>query len=248
MKLIQQKCPNCGAPLQFNEDDSFISCEYCKKKIKIKKESHNTSEIYVLEVEKYYKNKYKQKISIKVMAIVVALIAIASFYLLFHFGSASSNPSEQTQEVKYVTSLSEIDTNSLNEMHRLSFEYLKKIQIEDIPQSEWKNVGMYFLKHKENSNLNKVYDVYKKEYIIDGSSVEGYVAVIFPSLTFQEDGGINIPSNQLSKESTRRNIPKVGTIYGYENSETFFNKVLRNETDKYMITCTEGLYIEKIGK
>ena len=29
MKLIEKKCPNCGADLEFDKDDTEITCKYC---------------------------------------------------------------------------------------------------------------------------------------------------------------------------------------------------------------------------
>lgn len=249
MKLIQQKCPKCGAPLEFNENDLLVTCEYCKEKIKIKRSDSKNHEDYILEVENYYKKKYDRDMYSKRAAIVTAILfitVIIPLMRMFYSSSAPAPVQDQPQEVKYVSSLSELDEVSLEKMHNLSLEYLKNQKAESIPQSEWEKIGMYFLAHKEYPSLNQVYNMYKKEYTVDGKVVEGYVATVFSPLEYRE-GNIHVSLNFEKKLITRR-IPKVGTIYGYESNEEFFNKVLRNETNQYVITGTDGLYIEKMSK
>ncbi len=38
MKLIEKKCPNCGASLSFNSEDKEITCKYCNISFEIEKE------------------------------------------------------------------------------------------------------------------------------------------------------------------------------------------------------------------
>lgn len=38
MKLIEKKCPNCGADLKFNKDDDTVTCNYCKTSYEIQRD------------------------------------------------------------------------------------------------------------------------------------------------------------------------------------------------------------------
>ena len=40
MKLIEKKCPNCGANLEFKETDKSCSCSYCHRSFEIERESN----------------------------------------------------------------------------------------------------------------------------------------------------------------------------------------------------------------
>ena len=42
MKIIEKKCPNCGAGLEFNENDKSCRCEYCKRSFEIERENSGT--------------------------------------------------------------------------------------------------------------------------------------------------------------------------------------------------------------
>lgn len=57
MKLIEKRCPNCGAGLSFNENDKNVQCEYCKMNYEIKKDEEkqgtlSADEINLVEVQK----------------------------------------------------------------------------------------------------------------------------------------------------------------------------------------------------
>ena len=38
MKLIEKKCPNCGANLKFDKDDKEVSCKYCNASYEIQRD------------------------------------------------------------------------------------------------------------------------------------------------------------------------------------------------------------------
>lgn len=38
MKLIEKKCPNCGAELKFDKDDTEVECIYCKASYEIQRD------------------------------------------------------------------------------------------------------------------------------------------------------------------------------------------------------------------
>lgn len=38
MKLVEKKCPNCGANLKFDKDDMEVTCKYCDTSFEIEKE------------------------------------------------------------------------------------------------------------------------------------------------------------------------------------------------------------------
>lgn len=39
MRLIEKECPNCGAGLHFNKDDTTCKCEYCKREFEIERDT-----------------------------------------------------------------------------------------------------------------------------------------------------------------------------------------------------------------
>ena len=39
MKLIEKKCPNCGANLKFDKDDTEVTCKYCETSYEIQRDA-----------------------------------------------------------------------------------------------------------------------------------------------------------------------------------------------------------------
>jgi len=41
MKLIEKRCPNCGASIEFNDDARSCKCDYCNRSFEIEREHTN---------------------------------------------------------------------------------------------------------------------------------------------------------------------------------------------------------------
>jgi uncharacterized membrane protein YvbJ len=39
MKLVEKKCPNCGADLKFDKDDTEVTCKYCETSYEIQRDA-----------------------------------------------------------------------------------------------------------------------------------------------------------------------------------------------------------------
>ena len=39
MKLVEKKCPNCGAGLSFNSSDKEVTCKYCNVSFEVEREA-----------------------------------------------------------------------------------------------------------------------------------------------------------------------------------------------------------------
>lgn len=84
MRIIESKCPGCGANVKFNESDNKGICEYCKKEFTITKDPQ---EEFLLSVNEFSKDVMKQvsssfKIS-RIMFFIVFFIALAIILFVF---------------------------------------------------------------------------------------------------------------------------------------------------------------------
>ena len=234
MKIIQKSCPHCGAPLKFSEEDKKTICQYCKQEISIARKNKNkANEDYILSVENYYKGKYYQTTVSKLIGIFFALVVVGIIIL---FLIISMNHSKQKEdffipEKQYITELSQIDKESQKQISNKSLEELSKMKKENVEQTEWQFIGQYFLRHKENNNQNKIYDMYVKEYIIEGAVVKGYAGVEYSPLELTDEKILLIPyRGKVFCPHT--------SVLGYESNEDFYNKVIRNETNQYIVSST----------
>ena len=49
MRIIEKKCPNCGAALEFNETDKSCKCNYCKRSFEIERDSDAPMEFEIVD-------------------------------------------------------------------------------------------------------------------------------------------------------------------------------------------------------
>ena len=77
MNLIEKKCPNCGASLEFNETDKSCKCEYCHRSFEIERTGDN------LENYELVLRKVSDVLPMKTFLIPFAImVAIAAFIIL----------------------------------------------------------------------------------------------------------------------------------------------------------------------
>jgi len=265
MKLVQKKCPSCGASLSIDSQATEVTCEYCKQKLFIEREENNKdfdSTDFCLHVSKYYDN--KSKMSSKNIAIIVSVLIAVLFIggliisvsgdIVKKIEKSNSNSTSNIPEKTYVTDISQIDDKSLELFHK---ETEKKLNSEKtyLPQgsteTEWEYVGMYLLSSKgsnrnEYEGINKLYDVYKKSYTVENKKIEGYAFLEYMNLELSSDNIVlNSFSGKVNAPFTYIDNKPGYYLKGYESDEEIYNKVLRKQQDKYIISGTTGLYLEK---
>ena len=243
MKLVQKKCPSCGASLSIDSQATEVTCEYCKQKLLIEREENNKdfdSTDFCLHVSKYYDN--KSKMSSKNIAIIVSVLIAVLFIggliisvsgdIVKKIEKSNSNSTSNIPEKTYVTDISQIDDKSLELFHK---ETEKKLNSEKtyLPQgsteTEWEYVGMYLLSSKDSNR-----------------KIEGYAFLEYMNLELSSDNIVlNSFSGKVNAPFTYIDNKPGYYLKGYESDEEIYNKVLRKQQDKYIISGTAGLYLEK---
>ena len=80
MKLVEKKCPNCGASLKFNKEDSSVTCNYCNTVFDITKDpTEELKEEFVLRAKTVRKMSKTIMIFSMVVFVIILLIAIIMF-------------------------------------------------------------------------------------------------------------------------------------------------------------------------
>ncbi len=54
MKLIEKKCPGCGAGLKFGENDTSVTCEYCNKTLHIQRDEMKFTQLADKHIDRAY--------------------------------------------------------------------------------------------------------------------------------------------------------------------------------------------------
>ena len=119
MKLIEKKCPNCGASLEFNDSDKSCKCQYCHRAFEIERDS-SISVADIAEQFNLSELKGTAGTAAKVIGgvfighyVVAAIIGIAaiiifcaigfSFYKSFSGAKSGGNDSKASSIIEKVT-------------------------------------------------------------------------------------------------------------------------------------------------
>lgn len=268
MKLVQRKCPSCGASLEFDENAKEVTCEYCKQKLTIEREENkdnfDTTD-FSLRVAKYYEEKksnYGKKIALRVAAVFgVFLVLSGIFTLSEEFGKEEKKLAENRRKEdewkqqnirEYGISISDIDAKSLELFHK---ETKKELSDEsdflpgDSKETEWEYVGMYLLVSKDlskyNDKMNMLFDVYKKTYTIKNQKYNAYSARRYDNLKLSNDG-IIIHSFSGRGMYIMNFLGSMSYfVNGYNTLDEFYTKEIREFIGDYDIAATDGLPLEK---
>lgn len=269
MKLIEKRCPNCGAGLSFDENDKNVHCEYCNMNYEVKRDDtkmDNPDDAYdLVKMKKVASTIFTFFAFSSIIPFIVFLFifGIVVFMLIMGIGNImesrenmnndffDTNPIVEPKKDKYVTEISQIDEKSLEIFHKETKNTLDKWTGKiwsDVSETEWTYVGMYLLvnkdEKKEFGEVNILYDAYKKTYTGE-YNMDVYGVVAYTNLKLLEDDTVN--NSYYGTPYVPMKFINGGTssfIYGYEGNEDLYNKLIRTKRDEYKILATDGLYLE----
>ncbi len=104
MKLVEKKCPNCGAGLSFNETDSSVKCEYCKASFHVEKDKKKSQVLDSRHIDQAFNlvsdvaNAAKPVVkTVAIVYVIVGIISVVITLVVFitAFGFISDSIKEQ---------------------------------------------------------------------------------------------------------------------------------------------------------
>lgn len=268
MKLIEKKCPSCGATLKFNDTDINVICEYCNKTFYLHKDEKNFSKIDDSHLGNAYKLvKGIEKPIIKglaiiqifsmIFSIIIFLVVILGFaFLIFNIGKEINNDrdrmegiyeSQLNDDIRYVKKLSEIDNIVLQNFYDAAKSDMNHMNNSEYTVGDWIPVGCYLLVSNDGDG-NKLYAVMKHTYTQRKGSkkVTLYASYLYYDLILNDN---NIVKHDYNGTVVSQNInldgKTVNFAEGYESVEKLYNREIRSQLSEYMIESTKGMYVEK---
>ena len=183
MKLVEKKCPRCGAGLSFNSNDKEVMCPYCRAKYEIDRtETGNTKNNY--NPNNYNLNTIK-KVGTKVIVIAVFTVALIMFIVIATIVIRSIKPA--TSYIK----------NSKKQAYvSVAKEYIKgtRYLVNSGQISTYSSDTTYYVPIKCINTVESKNSPY-------GKFVEAYVAVKYDNDIFRY--------YWISNDSTNHSIPKL---------------------------------------
>lgn len=233
MRLIEKKCPNCGANLEFNETDKSCKCEYCKRSFEIERdEKINSSDLS----EQYNLNEASKSIlKIAGITMVTPMVVFAIIFIIIISVAVIVIPKAiYNQDIKpkqTITAINELDDNSLNTIKEKAewIAYQTAKGQNDLKYSYMKcdslNLQKMYFTYKNNSNC--IIFIYKTKYHnYWDQSVEQtvYIPVVFKDI---KNNLSNLNTGKNPAPEYYFNSEKTTYIYAYGSFEDAYNDVVK---------------------
>ena len=239
MKLIQKKCPNCGASLEFNNKDTSCKCNYCNTTFEIQKENND---IYNLTPAA------KIGITSSIIITIITFIIVIIIFIIVCIGIFNNNKDNKDNNIiNEIKEKNEQDKNLLDNIDDISNNKYKELDTNALfiishdaegikdTNSNYLIDGKASLEHiyllsKENSNM--LITVYKATYYNFFNTISRYtiyIPIVYENITKSlnniTNGKIKAPKYYFNKEET---------IYynGYSSIEEINNKLIESNTNE----------------
>ena len=178
MKLIEKKCPNCGASLEFSETAKSCKCDYCHRTFEIERDNNGINiDFNLSELEAPAKAISKVFIIISIIfAVIFVSVAVIigisinnsskDFDNFVNNGNSKEKINGKSEEEVVASNINDIDNSSLKllENEASSFNKAKgESSTKYSYQSKDEQVYKYILAYKDKKNY--VFVVQKVLYI-----------------------------------------------------------------------------------
>lgn len=263
MRLVQKKCPNCGAAIDFDDMTKKVKCAYCGQTFYVEKDNEKINND--VDIDKHIEDAFKLVNNVKapfagifvLVFFMIIVVFIITFVNVFNFNSRINiehdnfEVIEKEENPNLIVDFNQIDDKTLNDFHNDAIKSLDKYMFKSSKVKivkNWSNVGMYLIVDYtfEDTDLVDVFDII---YSVNGKEYHLYSAVTYNRLELSDngvvvssfDGMVSSPSYILDLDNSNRVF-----LNGYESIEELFNKEIRSYmTSDYSIKSTDGLYMIK---
>ncbi|MBQ8659395.1 MAG: hypothetical protein IJ475_00960 [Bacilli bacterium] len=271
MRLVQKKCPNCGATIDFDENIKKVKCAYCGQTYVIEKDNDMIKNQE--DISKHLDDAFELVAKVQAPFAAVSIFIFVFIFIIFiamfifNFTRISSHRSEleeafennvientileEVENPNLLVDFSQIDDDTMATFHK---ETVKKLNdslfasTKSLVISDWSYVGMYLIIDETFEDTDLI-DVYEIKYKVKGVEYHFYGGVQYYNLELNDDGFVvtNFGGSTLCPTYTL-NLSQYDRVFlsGYESLEELYNKEVREHmTSSYSIKYTDGVYMVK---
>ena len=251
MKLIEKKCPNCGASLEFSETDKSCKCPYCHRAFEIERDSHlDVSDI----AEQFNLNDLHKTLDTmlptpwfaKVLFTIVPIIVVCGFVFVFYniySFRVDENKEKIEEKQQLITSFDDLNEDQLETLDTES----KSVAYQT---SQGQSDNTYSYLSSESLRLEKVYVAYKKDsnvivsiyrsgfhnFFNQADSHTIYTPVVYKNI-YNNSFHLVLKNGKNPAPEYYFNPEKTSYVYAYSSLEDAYNEVVKPlEDDGYKVT------------
>ena len=252
MKLIEKKCPNCGAGLEFSDTDKSCKCQYCHRAFEIERDMNIDSsfedQFNLSELQKPF-----QIFTFVYIFIIIIVGLIIMFSIAFSFSSSKSkvktNKTDIVNGEESNTEDKEVLLEDISELSNKDFDSIdNKATIEinrtgegvnDANQSYSVNGKIIrevlYIAYKEGSNyVIPIYKANYRDFFHQNNQYTVYIPIVFENI--EKDVLFSLGNARLSAPEFYFNADKSSYTYGYASLDDAYNDLIKPLEVEYKIS------------
>lgn len=238
MKLIEKKCPNCGANLSFDENDKVTKCDYCKREFEIERDAQDQINLVIGEtgksVLKYF---FISHMVIGIISVIIFLVIFGFVIFGIYTGISSTNKSK-ARENTYLTDVNDIENEDyvfLDTQATIKIRQENSLMVDFKQKGDFKREKIYVI---SNDNGNYLIPVYKGVYTDNETTYTIFTPVIYENVKFDYWGNItsNLGTGKVECPTVYFNLEHSEYSVGYENINDLYNATIKQYEEDYEIS------------
>ncbi|MBR6949520.1 MAG: hypothetical protein IKH54_04970 [Bacilli bacterium] len=238
MKLIEKKCPNCGANLSFDENDKVTKCDYCKREFEIERDAQDQINLVIGEtgksVLKYF---FISHMVIGIISVIIFLVIFGFVIFGIYTGISSTNKSK-ARENTYLTDVNDIENEDyvfLDTQATIKIRQENSLMVDFKQKGSLKREKIYVI---SNDNGNYLIPVYKGVYTDNETTYTIFTPVIYENVKFDYWGNItsNLGTGKVECPTVYFNLEHSEYSVGYENINDLYNATIKQYEEDYEIS------------
>ena len=245
MKLIEKKCPNCGAGLEFNENDKSCKCSHCGSSYEIEREKNDD---YLFDQYNLKPVAIASAFSvvsfIPIFLIVVAFIGIVGWHVIFGTNDRKTEPTniekEETEKTKYISNISELSNMELQSLNQQATSLItSSVGGESNTNHSYKAAEnptkekMFLATKKSGNKIIAIYKTLFHDLFHQENVYTVYTPVVFNNI---KNNIISISNGKIEAPEFYFNAEKTSYTYGYASIEETITNVVEPLKGEYKIT------------
>ena len=249
MRLIEKKCPNCGADLSFDENDKSCKCEYCKRQFEIERDLDDVEKFNLIYDKIHQPIKSMMMIPFIFAAVVILIISIVIFTNIFMDNKNEGFTENDTQDIveeeeekeKLITNVDELTDDDFDALSHSSFSILNQSIVgrNDTTYAYQKTgdprLEKTYVAYKEGSN--KVISIYKVMYhnfFNQSDQQTVYVPSVFNNV--EKNVSVSLPNGKNPAPEYYLNSDHSTYIYAFGSFDEAYNSIVKPLESEYQIS------------
>lgn len=246
MKLIEKECPNCGAGLSFNIEDTSCKCEYCKREFEIERDDSkkkiadqfNLSELKTpFKIFSYFTigSFIAQAIIFIGVFIVIGIIA---YNIIKGFNDSDSLFNRNASLVTEISDLSKSDFNTLDLTSKIIVSKSNSDSVSEYTMKGFKREKIYVI---SNDKTNVIIPVYRGIYKQVFSNSDEFTNIVYIPVKYEDvktkynSISIYLNDGEIVGPEYYFNLEHSEYAYGYKDLDTLYNELIKPYEKNYRI-------------